>query len=159
MPMDSDIKAAIEKNLSAEIGTVLKERLAQAERIEILNRDLKDKLDEGDLINKNLKKELDKFTSLEDQTKKAEAAAQAAKDATTDKRIVELIEKHSNEKVALMSQLVSLVFQNQKFKYTIQDGGSTPVSGGNGGFFTANHSRTITGEGDGAPPPPPASGP
>jgi hypothetical protein len=150
MAISDDLKAAIDKNLNAEIGTALKERLAKAEFDAVLVKDIKSKLDEADVINKNLKKELDKFLSLEDQTDKANAAAKTLRDATTDKKIVDLIEKHSNEKVALMSQLVSLVFQNHQYKYTLNESGFLPTPQGG-----SSYNKTATGVGEGNPPPNP----
>jgi hypothetical protein len=150
MPLNEDLKAAIDKNLNAEIGTALKERLSQAERDALTVKDLKAKLDLWEDDNKNLKKELGKFTTLEEQTVKAEAATKTLREATTDKKIVELIEKHSTEKVALMSQLVSLVFQNHQYKYTLNESGFLPTPQGG-----SSYNKTATGVGEGNPPPNP----
>jgi hypothetical protein len=159
MALTDDLKNAIEKNLSAEVGATLKKVLDRAEAD--ASALALSKMSEENLRNQlhALQKQVKSQEALEELISKNQETEAKALAATAFKQMVDLKMKHSEERVADMKHLVGLVFQNNFYKYQVMDSGSTPVNMGNGCVTSAGHSRTITGTGEGAPPPPPASGP
>lgn len=160
MAIGLDIQTAIEKNLSAEVGEILKRRLEQAESDSKKVIDLR-QLVEG-LKNQveNLQNQVKSQEAIEQRIAVAQAAERAALGATTLKAIVELKEAHAKERVADMRSIVLAVFANNQFKYTTMENGSLP--GGcdqYGNPRTTGYSRTSTGQGEGAPPPAPTGSP
>ena len=156
MAISDDIRAAIDKNLSMEVGDLLKKRLELVD-------DLEKKLAASEKLSKE---RVDRI---------AEQTATIAKAGDLDKRtqdlrakdlevtakllradLIALKEEHAKERVTEMRNLVSLVFQNHQFKYQVLDNGYLPVSTQMGSCTQqASHSRTITATGEGAPPPGP----
>jgi hypothetical protein len=156
MALELDIQAAIEKNLSAEVGATLKKRLEIAEgdarrivELRKLNEELKGQVEalSATIIKAgDLDKKFQELVKTNAEVEKKLIRAE----------IIALKEEHAKERVAEMRGLVSLVFQNNQFKYNLTDNGYLPIpSGQGGGYFTAQHNRTITGQGEGAPPPAP----
>jgi hypothetical protein len=155
MAINDDIKAAIDKNLSTEVGDVLKKRLELVDSLEKkLAAEVKLSLERVERIAEQTKVieragDLDK-KAQELKTKDAEVTSKLLR-----AEIVALKEEHAKERVAEMRNLVALVFQNNQFKYTLTDNGYLPVPMSGGGYTNASHQRTITGQGEGAPPPAP----
>ena len=156
MAINDDIKAAIDKNLSTEVGKALKERL---ELVEVLEKRLEtyEKLaKERTQLIETQTAQLAKFGDLERR-----AAAITVTDIEVSKKllradIIALKEEHAKERVAEMRNLVALVFQNNQFKYQVTDNGYMPIATSMGSAMSqASHSRTITATGEGAPPPSP----
>lgn len=152
-----DVRAAIEKNLSAEVGEILKKRLAKADIDAATCETQKEKIASLEKQISDLYSRVKIGDELEARIQKAEAAERSLLAATALKEIVDLKLEFAKERVNDMKHLVALVFQNNQYKYQVTDNGYLPVpqGPGGGGYFTANHSRTIAGEGTGAPPPAP----
>lgn len=155
MALNDDLKAAIEKNLSAEVGNTLKRRLESVDALEAKVDELQRKLKYAEELTDEYRTKLYKHEELDKRIEAATKAEAAAKAATIDKSISDLKDKHAAEKVSMMLDVVKSVFANNQYKYTVSDNGMMPVGGGQGGYFTAQHTRTIAGQGEGAPPPSP----
>lgn len=160
MALEDEIRIAIDKNLSAEIGTRLLTRLQRAE----------DDSNALDGFRAKLQRAQDHITELE--AKLARHKEIDERMATLVKRedevnqklmraeIYELRVKCSEEKVGLMRDVVKDVFANHRFKYMVTEGGTMPVMASTGSYPSPQgFSRTATGEGEGAPPPPPSGSP
>jgi TolA-binding protein len=160
MALELDIKTAIEKNLSAEVGAVLKTRLTKADvdadAVTELNKQVVKLQNQVD----NLQKQVKKQEAIEQRIQQAEIAEKALRERQTDSKIVELKMKHAEERVFDMKSIVMAVFQNNQFKYTNVENGSLPAGCDQyGNPRTTGYNRTSTGTGEGAPPPPPVGSP
>ena len=156
MAINDDIKAAIDKNLSMEVGKALKERL---ELVEILEGRLRASAKLAEERTQLIETQTAQLARAGDLVEKAKALQ--LKDAEVTAKLlradlIALKEEHAKERVAEMRGLVLAVFANNQFKYQVNDNGYMPVSGTMGSSMQqASHSRTITATGEGAPPPGP----
>jgi hypothetical protein len=160
MALQDDLRAAIEKNLSAEVGAALKELLASAERDAaalVENRKFVESLKgQVEALSATVLKAGDLDKKAQDlRTKESEVNNKLLR-----AEIVALKEEHAKERVADMKHLVSLVFQNNQFKYSLTETGNLPAGTDQyGNTKSAYYNKTATAEGVGAPPPPPAGTP
>jgi len=156
MAIEGDISKAIDANLNAEVGTRLKVRLQQAEDLEKKNKLLDQEVIEARRTIGDLNSKLERAGDLD---KKNEVLLKVQAEA--DKKllrveIVELKEKHAKERVDDMKELVRCVFANNQYKYLIQENGMGVVTANPNNYpATIPTTRTISGTGDGAPPPAP----
>ena len=138
--MEADIKAVIEKSLPSAVGDVLKARLVKAdedakqlERVQAHNQTLSKRVSDLEAVIKS-------DEEREGRIKNLQAAIQQAKDTTHDKAIVELIEKHANEKVDLVKSIVNTVFSNARLKSTVMENSQIvnmiPGTNGSCGYTT-----------------------
>ena len=125
MELELDIKAAIQKSLPSAVGDVLQKRLAKAdedakqlERVQAHNQTLAKKV-------ADLEATIKSDEEREGRIKKLQEAVELAKSTTHDKQIVEMIEKHADEKVKLVLSVVSTVFSNAKLKSVVMENGQT----------------------------------
>jgi predicted RNase H-like nuclease (RuvC/YqgF family) len=144
--MEAEIRAAIEKSLPSAVGDVLKKRLEQAEQLAA-------KLESTQAHNQTLAKKVSELEATiksdEERTgqiKKLQESIALAKTTTDDKRIVDMIEKHANEKVDLVKSLFTTVFANAKLKSTVLENSqvSQVVPGTGGGYYTTTTPVTST---------------
>jgi hypothetical protein len=142
--MEADIKAAIEKNLPSAVGDILQKRLAKAdedakqlERVQAHNQTLAKKVSDLEAVIKSDEERVGQIKKLQD-------SIELAKATTNEKRIVEMIEKHANEKVELVKSIVNTVFANARLKSTIMENGQvvTLVPGTNGSCGYTNTTPT-----------------
>ena len=138
--MEADIKAVIEKSLPSAVGDVLKARLVKAdedakqlERVQAHNQTLSKRVSDLEAVIKSDEEREGRIKTLHD-------AAHAAKVATDDKRIVEMMEAHANEKVKLMQSIINTVFANAKLKSTVMENSQIvnmiPGTNGSCGYTT-----------------------
>jgi DNA-directed RNA polymerase beta subunit len=144
--MEAEIRAAIEKSLPAAVGDVLKKRLEQAEqlatqleRVQAHNQTLAKKVSD-------LEATIKSDDEREVRIKKLQECIEQAKAATDDRRIVDMIEMHANEKVKLMQSLVTTVFSNAKLKSTVIENSQVPqvCNSPGGGNYTITNPVTST---------------
>jgi hypothetical protein len=160
MAINDDIKAAIDKNLSAEVGEILKRRLELAEadarkivELKKLNEDLKS-------LVVSLEAQVAKAGDLDKKFQQLVATNAEVEKKLIRAEIYDLKVEHAKERVFDMKSLVSLVFQNNQFKYSTVENGSLPAGCDQyGNPRTTGYNRTSTGQGEGAPPPPPVGSP
>lgn len=161
MAINDDIRNAIEKHLSHEVGAALKERLAQADK------DAAEMIRLGHentrLVQENaeLKHKVSKFDAIEKKIGELHDQELRTRQALTDQAIVTLREQHATERVKDMKDIVLAVFANAKFKYMVSEGGVLPMAAGAPGSYPSSQafSRTATGEGEGMVPPAPGKVP
>ena len=122
--MYDDIKKAIEKNLSAEVGDRLKEQLDKLERLEKKVEELRG--ENTRLIEKNqkLEKELNEYQEIEATLDEAQTMLQGAK---VKEEILKLHENHANEKVDLIKGLVETVFKSPDMRSQFAFNATLPV--------------------------------
>jgi beta-glucosidase-like glycosyl hydrolase len=140
MALDKDVQEAINKNLSKEVGTILQERLQKADQLELENAELKRNL-EAAIATRNKLQELNQTAEALDKRRlllNEKEAAIAMREA-----VVNLREKHADEKVSLMRGVVQDVFANSRLKYS--ETSSFPMQVSNGGY-TTQVSTTRTGD-------------
>lgn len=155
-----EMKAVIDKNLPAELGTALKTRLQyaeeDAERVKMLTKKM------ADLESKIafLEDERRAHTALDKRQTQLDEREKAVGYLEMRKEMLVLQQKICDTRVADMKEIVLAVFANNHFKYMLSEGGQVPFAGAPGSYpQSAPFSRTVTGEGTGAPPPPPSTTP
>jgi hypothetical protein len=160
MAIQDDLRVAIEKNLSAEVGATLKRVLDKAESDASA-------LALSKMSEENLRTQLNIAQGQVKSQEEVEGRIRTAKEAerkviaaTALKEITDLTLANAKERVADMKYLVGLVFQNNFYKYQTMENGSLPAGVDQyGNPKTTGYNRTMTGEGLGAPPPPPVGSP
>lgn len=140
--IEQAIKDAIESKLPTQVGTVLKERLEQAEK------DAK----AVDEVLRTANARADEIRRL--QSDLADAEKIVAKSGDLDKRerdlelrekVIELREECAAVRVVDMRSLVEAVFANNRFKYSMT--GQIPVADSNGCVYSQPTDRHVEGEG------------
>jgi hypothetical protein len=141
------INAAIEKNLSAEIGTALKERLAKADQDAIELRQAKADVQQMKEESYKQKDRADRLARDHDAMMKrcgdldGREKALAIREAT-----IELREGCASARIADMKYIVEAVFANNRFKYSMT--GYMPAGCDQyGNAQTASVHRDVEGEG------------
>lgn len=152
MSIGDDIKLAIDKNLSAEVGAALRQRLKQAEDNESALTKAEAELVVLRRIDKT-QRQLDR-EQVEFTTRRIAVEKQAA-DLIHREAMLALREEHAKERVGEMRQVVRDVFSNNRYKY--RESGSVPVGvaqaagpsayQGSAMAMTAPVDRTVEGEG------------
>jgi hypothetical protein len=157
MALQDDVRLAIDKNLSAEVGSILRQQLQEGESAANALLDVR-----RQLKNAEAKLESLEYRALTDKqraeaTAAAEKAAADLRKATTDKTIVDLKLEFAQQRVEDMRSIVLAVFANSRFKYTVAESGMWPMAPGQGGQWPVQQpfSHSASGEGEGSPPPPP----
>jgi hypothetical protein len=146
--MEADIKAAIEKNLPSAVGELLQKRLVKAdedakqlERVQAHNQTLAKKVSDLEAVIKSDEERVGQIKKLQD-------SIELAKATTHDKYIVELIEKHANEKVELVKSIVNTVFANARLKSTVMENAQIvnmiPGTNGSCGYTTTTPTTSTT---------------
>lgn len=154
--LETDIQEVIRAQLPAQVGDVLRKRLADANRLE----------NELKVANEANKGYLEKIVALEAQISRNgnldhKAMLLAAKEAEVNAKllkaeIMDIREKHAQQRVDDMRSIVSAVFANNMFKYRVNDSGMIPVATQGGSYPTSmGFNRTVEATGEGAPPPAP----
>lgn len=153
MAIEDDIKAAIDKNISAELGGRLKTRLQKAEDLEAENEILKKELWTTKQKLKASEEQLADQIALGRDLKMLEAKAEEVRKATVDKAVVDVTLTCANMRINDMKELVKDVFANNRYKYMLSESGMVPVMPGPQGQWPAQHSvtKTATIEGQGTP--------
>ena len=111
MNITTDIQEAIEKNLPAQVSSVLQARLAKCDLLEVEHRDMKEEMVR--INNKNLELQA-KIGNLEKQAALYEQAQQLMQEAELKGQLVALREKHATERVKEMRDVVKDVFSNRQ---------------------------------------------
>lgn len=120
--IEQEIRDLIEKNLPAQVGNVLRERLETAEKdaktVTGLNLDIKRLQNENRVLNSRLAKQ-------EAVEAREAGVTDREKVAAHREALIDLKEAHAKDKVAMMKSVVDSVFANNKYKY--QESGTVPV--------------------------------
>lgn len=142
MDMQEDIKKAINENLPAQVGEVLKKRLAQADRD-------KDQLflstKESTSLRKINDRLIDDVEALKGKVKKQVELDTREAEIILKEKLMGLKEIHSNERVKDLKDIVSLVFANNKYKY--HEFGDIPVKDPGGYTMSGQFNKTVEKEG------------
>src|SRR5512144_888153 len=99
MAINDDIRNAIEKHLSHEVGAALKERLAQADKDAAEVARLGHENTRLVKENAELRHEVSKFDAIEKKIGELHDQEQRTKQALTDQAIIKLREDHAAERV------------------------------------------------------------
>ncbi len=124
MDIQKEIEEAIEKNLSAEVGGLLKKRLEKIEELEKENKDLNDQnKNQSDQI-KNLSKEneslKDREWSVNAREQQVEVREQKVTQIEHTLEIHKLKENFANEKADLAREFLQTVFRPSAIRKTMQ---------------------------------------
>jgi outer membrane murein-binding lipoprotein Lpp len=160
MAIQEDLRAAIEKNLSAEVGSVIRARLEWCEKLEKEVQSLNTKIETLSSENKELLRRVYAGDSADQRREKAEKAEADARTAQVDLKVQQVIIECANLRITDMKELVKSVFANNQYKYLVNENGMAPVSIPQGTYTqTQPFSRSAVGTGEGSPPPAPSGSP
>ncbi len=130
--LEADIIAAINTNLSAQVGEVLRKRL---EQLPSLEKQLKDKQEALEYSNKKItdfEKMGRTWSDLDDREKKVAEREVKVREAEFAARVISLREQHAAERIKEMREVVQDVFANAKYKYKETTDKNIIVPGSNG---------------------------
>lgn len=146
MNITAEITEAINKHLSHEIGTALKERLQRADNDAELVETSKKAADFWKCAADEKTRELAAHEALKIREQKVSAREALASEAERRVSFEYLRVEQANIRVADMKEIVRAVFSNNRFKYS--EVGSAPVGVPTGGYITtAPTTKEITHEG------------
>ena len=145
--LTNDIHDQIKKNLPGLVGDELVKRLQQADKDAIDLDTARRKLVEMDRYRHDAES---MRVQLKGYDERVATVVKREADATLREKLIEMREKHADEKVALMRGVVTDVFANNRFKYN--ETGYVPVvtppsQYSAGGMTSGSISRTVESQG------------
>lgn len=144
--LEKDIAEAIQKNLSAEVGQLLKNRLAKADTDEELARSLQVQLTNEKLEVEKLKGQLATYRDIANREIVVKSNEVALREREWELKVKEAELKGRMLGVDLNHDIVKAVFANSRFKYS--ETGHMPVSAPPGySHNTGSFSKSIDQEG------------
>ena len=145
--LEKEIAEAIEKNLPAQVGKSLQERLKKVELLEDENESLRNRIKEVDLEVVKLNGVISKYSEQDQRNSTLEVREKVVeeKERRLEIELLTLKVSEAEKRADMVSGFMSGLVRNSEFRREVVNSksGSVPISDGRGGYTTTYTNNTV----------------